>query len=56
MHGPIKSNISPIVAEANMPSEPVIAAASSERMSPKRFSVKARQRSRGGIMCAQAST
>ena len=45
---------SPRLAEANMPSEPVICAASAERMSPNMFSVTTTSKSAGRLISCMA--
>jgi len=56
--GSYKLTVPPTVAEGSMPSEPVMTPDSSDRMSPKRFSVSTTSKLRGVfIRCiAQAST
>ena len=44
----------PMVAEGNMPREPVMMPDSSERMSPKRFSVRTTSKLRGTFMRCMA--
>ena len=52
--GSYKLTVPPMVAEGNMPSEPVMMEASSERMSPKRFSVRTTSKLRGMFMRCMA--